>query len=161
MMATPANHVSKPSIARTVFLDAFVPVPRGSFAVAPPPLSWAAKDPADVLDYRLDISAALVGNEGDSIATLDVVISPANPGDLVASGMAADGLAAVVWLSAGQPNTVYIVTFKIGTTSGRILQRSVLLPVLPLSTLPEPITAFITDLGTTITDQSGNPVLAS
>jgi hypothetical protein len=49
-MPTPATHVWKPSNARTVVLDSFIPVPRGSTALAPPPLNWPAKDPADVLD---------------------------------------------------------------------------------------------------------------
>ena len=79
-MPTPATHVWKPSNARTVVLDSFIPVPRGSTAVAPPPLNWPTKDPADVLDYQFDISPALVGNDGDAIATLDVTIEPANPG---------------------------------------------------------------------------------
>ena len=81
-MPTPAAHVWKPSNARTVVLDGFIPVPRGSMAIAPPPLNWPTKDPSDVLDYQFDITAAVVGNDGDSIATLDVTIEPNNPGDL-------------------------------------------------------------------------------
>ena len=90
-MPTPATHVWKPSNARTVVLDSFIPVPRGSTALAPPPLNWPAKDPADVLDYQFDISPALVGNDGDAIATLDVTIEPANPGDLVLNSATTDG----------------------------------------------------------------------
>lgn len=160
-MATPATYVSKPSRARTVVLDSFVPVPRGAVAVAPAPLNWAAKDPVDTLDYRLDISSALVGNEGDAIATLDVAISPSNPGDLTLNSVAADGSAIVLWLTGGQVNTVYVVTVKIGTMSGRMLQRSVLLPVLPLSDPPTPPFALTTDLGVPVVDQNGNPVLSS
>ena len=81
-MPTPASHVWKPSTARTVVLDSFIPVPRGSAAIAPPPLNWPTKDPADVLDYQFDVSPALVGNDGDAVETLDVSIEPANPGDL-------------------------------------------------------------------------------
>lgn len=160
-MATPANYVSKPSSARTAMLDSFVPVPRGAAAIAPTPLNWPAKDPGDTLDYRLDISPALIGNEGDAIATLDVVVSPNNPGDITISSVAADGPVAVVWASGGQANTVYVITIKVSTMSGRALQRSVLLPVLPLSTPPVSASAITTDAGTAITDQNGNPVLTN
>ena len=43
-------------------------------------ISLAGKGPSDTLDYVLDISEAIAGNEGDAIATLDVLISPSNPG---------------------------------------------------------------------------------
>src|ERR1700739_4488044 len=105
-MSTPAVHVTKPSTARTVVLDAFIPVPRGSTAVAPPPLNWPTKDPTDILDYQFNIAPALIGNEGDSIATLDVFIAPDNPEDLVLNEAQADGASAVLWLSGGQAGTV-------------------------------------------------------
>jgi hypothetical protein len=158
-MATPATHVWKPSTARTVVIDSFIPVPRGSTAVAPPPLNWPTKDPNDVLDYRLDIAPAIVGNPGDSIATLDVSISPNEPGDLTLNSVTADGTEAVFWLSAGQAATVYTVTIVIGTTNGRTVQRSVLLPVLFLSVPPVPPTAILTAAGVVLADQNGNPIL--
>jgi hypothetical protein len=158
-MPTPATHVSKPSTARMVAVDSFIPVPRGAAAVAPPPLNWPTKDPGDILDYGFDISPALVGNPGDSIATLDITITPNNPGDLTLSAAAADGSTAVLWLSGGQAGTVYVVTISIGTSAGRALQRSVLLPVLALSTPGIPATAIETNAGLVITDQNGNPVL--
>ena len=158
-MSTPASHVSKPSSARSVVLDSFIPVPRGAAAAAPPPLNWPTKDPGDVLDYGFDISPALVGNPGDGIATLDVTIAPGNPGDLTLVSASADGSVAILWLSAGQAGTVYVVTLVIGTTSGRTLQRSILLPVLYLSTPSVPPTAIQTSTGLIITDQNGNPVL--
>ena len=158
-MPTPATHVSKPSSARVVVLDSFIPVPRGAAAAAPPPLNWPTKDPGDILDYGFDISPAVVGNPGDSIATLDVTISTNNPGDLTMNSASADGSVAVLWLSAGQTGTVYVITIVIGTTSGRTLQRSILLPVLFLSTPAIPPTAIETNAGLMITDQNGNPVL--
>ena len=158
-MATPAVHVSKPSSARTVFLDAFIPVPRGSSAIAPPPLNWPTKDPGDILDYQLNIYQALIGNEGDLIATLDVSITPADPGDLALNEAQVDGLSAVLWLSGGQAGTVYTVTIIVSTTNGRTLQRSVLLPVLLLSVPPIPPNAIDVTAGVVLTDQNGNPVL--
>ncbi|MBW4091070.1 MAG: hypothetical protein HIU82_08175 [Proteobacteria bacterium] len=112
-----------------------------------------------MLDYGFDISTALIGNPGDSIATLDVTISPNNPGDLRMNSASADGSVAVLWLSAGQAGTVYVITIAIGTTSGRFLQRSILLPVLFLSTPAVPPMAIETNAGLVITDQNGNPVL--
>jgi hypothetical protein len=161
MTPTPATHVWKPSVARRVTLDAFVPVPRGSVAVAPAPLNWPTKDPADILDYEFDISPALIGNEGDSIASLGVAITPSNPGDLTLSSAAADGCAAVLWLAGGQAGTVYTVTIAITTANGRTVQRSVLLPVLYLSQPPVPTNAIETNTGLVITDQNGNPVVTS
>ena len=102
-MPTAASHVWRPSSARAVVLDSFVPVPRGSTATTPRPLAWPVKDPADVLDYLFDISAALTGNDGDSIAELDVEIGPNNPGDLTVDSAAADGATAVLWPSCSPP----------------------------------------------------------
>jgi hypothetical protein len=158
-MPTPATHVWKPSNARTVVLDSFIPVPRGSTATAPPPLNWPTKDPADVLDYQFDISPALVGNDGDTIATLDVTVEPASPGDLFLNSATADGAVAVLWLSGGQPGTVYTINLVITTVNGRTINRAILLPVLFLSVPPIPTNALITEAGVVLTDQNGNPVL--
>jgi hypothetical protein len=160
-MPTPATHVWKPSNARTVVLDSFIPVPRGSTAVAPPPLNWPTKDPADVLDFQFDITPALIGNDGDAIATLDVAIEPANPGDLTLDSATADGAVAVLWLSGGQHGTIYMVNLILTTVNGRTINRSILLPVLYLSVPPVPPNALITDTGIVLTDQNGNPVLTS
>jgi hypothetical protein len=160
-MPTQASHVWKPSSARTVTLDSFIPVTRGAIATAPAPLNWPTKDPADILDYQFDISPAFVSNDGDSIQTLDATISPANPGDLTLNASTADGPIAVFWFAQGQAGTVYTVTVVIGTTNGRTVQRSILLPVLSLSTPSVPVTALETDTGVVITDQNGNPILSS
>ncbi len=160
-MSTPANHVWKPSHARRALLDSFIAVPRGSSTVAPAPLNWPTKDPGDILDYLLDIGPAIIGNDGDGIATLDVAVSPSNPGDLVVQSMTADGSRAVLWLSEGQAGTVYTITFSITTLSGRSLQRSVILPVLLLSVPSVPSNAILTAAGVVLTDQNGNPVLSS
>lgn len=158
-MPTPATHVWKPSNARTVVLDPFTPAPRGSTAVAPPPLNWPTKDPVDVLDYQIDISPALIGNDGDAIATLDVTIEPANPGDLTVNSATTDGPLAILWLSHGQSGTVYTVNLVITTLNGRTISRSILLPVLCLSIPPVPTNALVTEEGVVLTDQNGNPVL--
>jgi len=160
-MSTPATHVWKPSHARLVTIDSFIAVPRGSTAVAPPPLNWPTKDPGDILDYILDIGPAIVGNDGDGISTLDVTTSPSAPGDLVLQSMTTDGSRVILWLSAGQAGTTYTITFLINTINGRSLQRSVLLPVLLLSVPPIPADAIVTSTGVMITDQNGNPIVSS
>jgi hypothetical protein len=142
-------------------IDSFVPVPRGAAAAAPPPLNWPTKDPRDVLDYQLDIAPAVVGNPHDAIATLSVSSAPDNPGDLSINSAVADGTSAVVWLAGGQAGTVYTVTLLITTTSGRTIQRSILLPVLELSVPPVPANALQTTIGVVVTDQNGNPILIS
>ena len=159
-MSTTVNHVWKPSSARLVLIDSFVPVPRGSNAAALPPLNWPTKDPGDILDYILDIGPAIIGNDGDGIATVEVSVSPSNPGDLDLRSTTADGSRVVLWLSGGQAGTIYTVTFLISTINGRSLQRSVLLPVLLLSIPVFPANAIVTAAGTVLTDQNGNPVLS-
>jgi hypothetical protein len=158
-MLTPANHVWKPSHARVATIDSFAPTARGTIAVAPPPLNWPTKDPGDVLDYILDIGPAIVGNDNDGIATLDVSVAPSNPGDLVLESATTDGTRIVLWLSGGQAGTVYTLTFSITTASGRAIQRSVLLPVLLLSIPKIASDALMTSAGVMVTDQSGNPIL--
>ena len=159
-MPTTAAHVWRPSAARSITLDAFVPVPRGTIAAAPALLSWPLKDPSDLLDYQFDIAPALLGNDGDAIATLDIAVAPSANGDLAIASTAADGTRAVVWLSGGQPGTVYTVTLTIGTQAGRTIARSVLLPVAILAIPPTMPTTLLTSTGMPITDQNGNPIVA-
>jgi hypothetical protein len=159
-MSTTVSHVWKPSSARLVIIDSFIPVPRGATATTPRPLSWPTKDPGDVLDYILDIWPAIVGNDGDGISTLSVTLSPAKPGDLVAQSTTADGSRVILWLSGGQAGTTYTITFAINTINGRSLQRSVLLPVLLLSVPTTPANVLTTAAGVVLTDQNGNPVLS-
>ena len=126
-------------------------MPRGSGAAAPPPLNWPTKDPGDILDYILDISPAIVGNDGDGIATAAVSFTPSSPGDLELQSTTADGSRIILWLSGGQAGTVYTITFVITTINGRSLQRSVLLPVLLLSVPVFPAGAIVTAGGVVLT----------
>ena len=160
-MPTPATHVWRPSAARTITLDAFVPVPRGALAQPPAPPSWPLKDPNDLLDYQFDIAPALIGNDGDAIATLDIAIDPSNTGDLTLVSDTADGSRAVLWLSAGQSGTTYGVTLTIGTQAGRTIARTVLLPVMALATPAGTSTALLSENAASVTDQNGNPIQVS
>jgi hypothetical protein len=158
-MATLVSHIWKPSKSRTITIDGFVPVPRGTTATVPTMLSWPSKDPGDILDYELDIEPALVGNEGDTIESVDVDIDPSQPGDLALDNVAADGYRIVIWLSSGQADTTYNVTVKTTLASGRTLQRTVLLPVLALSSPSVPQNAIETTTMDPLTDENGNPIV--
>jgi len=158
-MSDSVSQVWRPSTARRVVLDGFAPVPRGASQATPPPLSWPAKDPADVLDYEFDISAALAGNERDAVVSVAVEPSPAGGGHLTVGEVSVDGPVVVVWLSGGQAGTTYLVQLTATTTSGRVLGRAVALPVLGLAASAAPVGSLQTAGGLTITDQNGNPIL--
>ena len=125
----------------------------------PAPLSWPAKDPSDILDYEFDVRSAFVGNEGDHIASVNATISPSGAGDLTLNSAVADGYCAVFWFSGGQPGVIYTVQITVMTANGRTIGRSVLLPVLALTSPAVPLTGLTTDSGATITDSAGNPIL--
>jgi hypothetical protein len=159
-MATLVSHIWKPSKSRTITIDSFVAVPRGSTATAPAMLSWPPKDPGDILDYQLDIEPALVGNEGDTIESVDVEVDPSQPGDLALDNIAADGYRIVIWLSSGQAGVIYSLTVKTTLASGRTLQRTVLLPVLALSSPSFPENAIETTTLDPIIDENGDPIVS-
>jgi hypothetical protein len=161
IMGTPAAYSWIPSTARVIVLDAPGILPRGSRFCATPVLDWPPKDPTDTLDFTIDISQIVAGNEGDAIATLDVVISPDNPGDLTLNASSADGDLAILWLSAGFADIVYAVTVTIGTNSGRIIGRTINLPVLALAMPPIPPQALTDQSGNPITDQTDSPITAT
>jgi hypothetical protein len=157
-MATPAAYSWIPSTARVIELDGFGQTPRGTLICQQMPLCWPPKDPTDTLDYVLDISEAIAGNEGDAIATLDVLISPDNPGDLTLQSSTADGGLAVLWLTQGFAGTVYQVTVTVGTNSGRVVGRTINLPVVALATPPVQPQDLTDQTGAPITDQTDVPI---
>jgi hypothetical protein len=157
-MGTPANHLWRPSTARYVQVDGFVPTPRGPQIPPPQPLAWPTKDPGDTLDYVLDIMPALAANPGDMISTLDVTISPDNAGDLTLASSSVDGARAVLWLSGGVAQTSYAVTVTISTAGGRSLVRSIGLLVAPLAVVVAPPNALTTPAGTALTGPTGTPL---
>jgi hypothetical protein len=160
-MGTQAAYSWIPSTARLLALDGYGLQPRGTLPCPPPILSWPAKDPTDTLDFILDISEAIAGNEGDSIATLDVVISPDNPGDLTLQSSSADGDLAIMWFTAGFAGIVYQVTVTVGTNSGRVIGRTINLPVMAFATPPVPPEALTDQTGNPITDQTDAPIIVT
>jgi hypothetical protein len=160
-MGTQVNYSWIPSTARVLVLDGFCFAPRGTFPCPQLPLSWPPKDPSDTLDFSLDISEAIAGNEGDAIADLDISILPNNPGDLVLNSSSADGDLAIMWFSAGIAGTVYQVTVVIGTNSGRVISRTINLPVVTLSNSPGAQDDLTDQLGNAITDQNDSPIIVT
>ena len=160
-MATQAAYSWIPSTARIVLIDGYGAIPRGSFQTTPCPLTWPPKDPTETVDYVFDVSQALAGNEGDAIATLDVTIIPDNPGDLTLQSSSADGDQAILWLTGGFAGTTYTVTITLGTNSGRIIARTVSLPVMTLAVQPVPPNAITDQTGAPITTQTGSPITTS
>lgn len=156
---TPVTHVWRPSSARRLVLDGFAQVARGATVAAPLPQIWPGKDPADVLDYEFDISAALLGNEGDQIASVAVTASPSGPGDLVVNSISADGAILVFWFSGGVVGTTYVVQVTVVTQAGRSIGRALLLPVIALATTTAPLNVLTTNAGAVVSDQNGNPIL--
>jgi hypothetical protein len=156
-MPTPVTHLWRPSSARLIVLDGFAPVPRGATQTVPVLLAWPAKDPSDLLDYQLDVTEALAGDEADAITTLDVQITPDAQGDLTMTASGAEGCRAVLWLSGGQIGTTYTVMLTLGTGGGRTISRAVQLPVLALATSVAS-DGLLTDSGVPLTDENGNPL---
>ncbi|GAB0116887.1 phage fiber-tail adaptor protein [Acidisoma sp. 7E03] len=159
-MATQANHSWKPSAARLLTITGFERRPRGAGPLPGPATvtAWPPKDPGDLLDYAYDISPALRGDEGDSIATLDVTITPGLAGDLTLTASSVDGQMAILWFGAGESGTTYAVTLAITTIAGREFQRTVYLPCIGLSALPPLGTELVTETGAAILDHGGNPI---
>ena len=160
-MTTPATYHWCPSTARVVVLDGFGIQPRGTLNVPLPPLSWPAKDPGDTLDYVVDISQAIAGDDGDAIATLDVAITPNAAGDLTLQSAVADGTEAILWLAAGASGTTYSVNVTIGTNSGRAIARTITLPVVALTLQQPPANAITDQLGAPLEDQNLAPITTS
>ncbi len=159
-MPIAVSQVWRPASARCVVLDGALPLPRGVLASDIAPLAWPAKDPGDVLDYEIDAAALLAGDPTDQVASVGVTIVPAaSPLDVQLGRVAADGAVAVLWLSGGQAGTTYAVQVSLATLKGRVIGRTVLLPVQQLSAvLPAPVPLTAED-GTVVTDQNGNPIL--
>lgn len=158
-MSDPTAPLGITRLVRVAIVGGFDPPPRGFPTFAPPALAWPAKDPADTLDYTLDLSLALAGDTSDSVADVDVQIAPSEAGGVSLVKTTADGAQAIIWLTGGFAGTVYSVSVIVRTMSGRVVSRSVLLPVDSLTQLPVPAMALTDQNGNPITDQSGGALL--
>jgi hypothetical protein len=157
-MTSAATYLWRPSNARYIEIDGFVPTPRGPQIPPVKPLAWPQKDPSDTLDYVFDIAPAVSANPGDGITAVDVAIAPDLAGDLSLVSSYIDGTRAVLWLAGGQPGITYTVTVSVTTAAGRSLSRSIALPVVALALVTAAPNALTTPAGNSLTGPSGSPL---
>jgi hypothetical protein len=121
----------------------------------PPPwqrrLEWPVSEPDDVLDYNLDLTAALA-DVGDTLASATVAVAPSGTGELTPSRLTISGNVITVWLSNGVAGRVYVVQVNAITAAGREFSFYVSLPI-SLDTAitppsPPPSTGFGTAIST-------------
>ena len=84
-------------------------------------LTWPNKDPADILDYQIDWSAAL---GADTIATSAWTV----PAGFTVTNQSNSTTTTTVWLSGGTAG-VQRITNRITTAGGRTIERSVQMTV--------------------------------
>lgn len=86
-------------------------------------LKWPDKDPDDVLDYGIEWAAEIAPD--DQIETSEWLPAPG-----LSFGLSSvSGTRTTVWISGGVKGSIYFVTNRIRTASGRQMDRSVRLIV--------------------------------
>ena len=83
---------------------------------------WPKKRASEKLDYRIDWSARL---DGDQIASSQWTV----PAGLTATNQSFTTTATTIWLSGGTAGKRYSLTCKITTIQGRIIEETVGLEV--------------------------------
>ena len=86
------------------------------------PLFWPAKDPDDVLDFVIDWSQWL----GDDTIAASTWIMPSG---ITENSSQFSNTTATIWVAGGTDGTLYSITNRITTASGRQRDQSVTLPV--------------------------------
>lgn len=95
-----------------------------------PSLSWPAKDPDEVLDYRLDWLGTpskpgpLYGLD-DQISNSLWVVPPGLTSEIETS----DNGSSTIWLSGGATGESYNILNRITTSAGRTMDQTVLLAI--------------------------------
>lgn len=84
--------------------------------------SWPSKDPDDVLDYKIDWTARLAG---DQIVSSQWFV----PEALESRDEAFNSTSCTIWLLGGVAAMNYLITNRITTAGGRTIDKSVNLPV--------------------------------
>ena len=85
-------------------------------------LRWQSKDPNEVLDYKIDWTDRLAG---DTIVSVQWVV----PAGIVADSNSFSPTEAILWLSGGTSGELYIMTCRVTTAGGRVMDESVRLRV--------------------------------
>jgi len=95
-----------------------------SFAVGDPvPLRWPAKDPDELLDYSIDWTARL---DGDTLSSVEWLL----PSELTEDHKSQSGAVATIWLRGGTLGILHIVTCRVTTAGGRIMDQSALIKII-------------------------------
>lgn len=91
------------------------------------PAIWPDKDPDDVLDYGLDVSA-LIGDDSDALASTQAVVVSGSV--VVSQHSAVTGKqVTVTWLSGGTAGESCSVRVRATTTFGRKIDQTVLIKI--------------------------------
>lgn len=86
-------------------------------------LKWPAKDPDEVLDYKVDWSKRL---GADTIASSTWPVVPSGITLLTSTNQPKSTTA---WLSGGTEGQTYSLVNRITTASGRVMEQTVDLPI--------------------------------
>lgn len=86
-------------------------------------LKWPAKDPEEVLDYKIDWTKRL---GADTIIASDW---PDPPAGITVDSALFSAKTTTIWLSGGTLGKSYTLTNRITTAAGRTMEQSVVLPV--------------------------------
>jgi hypothetical protein len=124
-----------PSSARTIALAEFAGSPRPGRETHPPQLRWPAKQPGDVLDYSLDISAWLA-DATDAPVRVTATPIAVTLADVAISQVVITGGLVTTWLTGGAPGTDYAINVTIETLAGRKVNADCL--IYALAGLPAP-----------------------
>lgn len=81
-------------------------------------LKWPDKDPDELLDYEIDWAARLVD---DTISGSTWIV----PVGVDKASDASTDAATTIWLSGGTLGESYVLTNRVETTGGRIMDQSV------------------------------------
>ena len=108
-----------PSPARTIPYVGWANI--GSLSPAPLPMVWPVKEPADVLDYSVNVTAWLNDGGEDTLASVTVTPLSTVPGDVAIATpliVTQPGLI-TAWLSYGQAGANYSLEYSIVTAAAR------------------------------------------
>lgn len=85
------------------------------------------KDPAALVDYAVDWTAGYLNNQ--TIASSEWRVIPDGAGTIIVEAQSIDAGRTVATLSGGRNGGLYHITNKIGTSDGRIDERTLVVRV--------------------------------
>jgi len=94
--------------------------------------SWPVSEAGSVLDYSLDVSAAIDDNVSQ-VSHVTAAIAPSGSGELTATSLSYQNGVIKIWLSNGKNGRIYTINFKIFCISGLEFSFLVEVPFTPVS----------------------------